>query len=839
MSLSSDNSVDFSSVNQNNKSINGSLHTIDRTSPILAPDNMINDIQPKLSRIDDLWVDSVNGNDFNDGLTFWTSFQSIQKAADLAGPGTTVHILPGVYRETVEPMLNGTAPEQVAYIAENGIGTVTIRGSEPSSDLGWTQLKDNTIGLPPGVDHTKIYYTDLSDWNLDSPPRFIVELDDRREVTTRLPLAREPDWSVATEWKYHEFWWAADGGTSPAPCNPATNSDPNCDYSSRSIIHLTDRTNDPEPPGMEAGNLTTLGDLTGATLVAIDTVQGHYVYRRKVINHDIAAGRVTLDRLSEHNYGTGDPGLGWGTKYYIEGKPYLLDNPGEWWFNQETGRLYLWPTQIGNPVNMNLEISRRENGFILTNSSFINLDGLIVEFLNETAIYQHNYNRGDRSISNTVSNVILRYANRGLWLTQWLASDSPSDDVTDGFTFEYSEIANMDSQAIHHAYWWEGITADNFVRPGITNTTIRYNELHHIGFRSIDDEPVGARFIFANQLRFEDNHIHNVAHSGVHIMRSIVQSSKSFGFEPLEIKTSEILIKGNIIEKACQLNSDCGALKIFGSDPEDYYHIFRNTLIIGNIFRDTFGWTYILEKRGGWNSTSRQGMAGNGLYIDAASGIYAYRNIAYNNSFGFHFTGVWRDGEMIFYNNIGANNLFGFFLSGDEFDSHESVNTQVVNNIIINNEGYGVLHFDGNGLFENMVIDHNLYFNNGWRPHENGGVWKPGAMAVIEPNAEHYYLTQADIQANSEWENNGVDGNPAFRNYDITDHDLHDGSWADFHIKGDSFNTIDRGTIAIPDYLVSLLNMFGIEDHRRGLAFDIGRYELGSNENLFLPIIVH
>ena len=34
------------------------------------------------------------------------------------------------------------------------------------------------------------------------------------EIIARLPLAREPDWEVATEWKHHEFWWSADGGSS-------------------------------------------------------------------------------------------------------------------------------------------------------------------------------------------------------------------------------------------------------------------------------------------------------------------------------------------------------------------------------------------------------------------------------------------------------------------------------------------------------------------------------------------------------------------------------------------------------------------------------------------------
>ncbi len=191
-----------------------------------------------------------------------------------------MHILPGVYRETAWPALSGSAAEPAIYRAENGLGTAILRGSEASSSLAWTQLAANTIDLPAGVDPTQIYYADLSAWNSSDPPRFVVQLDAGGQVGARLPLAHEPDWQVITEWKAHEFCWAADGGSSPAACDPATNSNHDCDLPQRSMTLLTDRTNDAELVGVEAGNLTTLGNLTGATLVAIDTVQGHYTYRQ-------------------------------------------------------------------------------------------------------------------------------------------------------------------------------------------------------------------------------------------------------------------------------------------------------------------------------------------------------------------------------------------------------------------------------------------------------------------------------------------------------------------------------------------------------------------------------
>ena len=406
---------------------------------------LFDEVAFQVPRLDDLWVDAENGDDGDDGSSAASALRTIQRAADLAGPGTTVHILPGVYRETVTPALNGSPGEPVYLHQRKRARSTVIRGSEPSSALAWTPLSSNTIGLPPGVDPDQVYFADLSAWELNGPPRFIVELDGDGEIVEQLPLAREPDWHVATEWKHHEYWWAADGGSSPAACDPATDPDPNCDLSSRSTTQLTDRTHDSEPSDSEAGNLTTLGNLTGATIVAIDTLQGHYVYRRTITAHNVSAGRVTVDRICEHDGGTGNPGLGWGSKYYVEDAPYLLDTPGEWWYDEGSGRLYLWPRVPGNPASQNIEISRRDNGFSLRNRSYISLDGLTIEFVNGSAVYQDNWET-HKSYGNTLRNLLLRYANWGVYIEQSVDAGAPAGNVIDGFTLENSEIAYMDAR---------------------------------------------------------------------------------------------------------------------------------------------------------------------------------------------------------------------------------------------------------------------------------------------------------------------------------------------------------------------------------------------------------
>jgi len=628
---------------------------------------------------------------------------------------------------------------------------------------------------------------------------------------------------VATEWKTHEFWWAADGGSAPAACDPVTNDDHNCDLPQRSMTQLTDRTNDSEPSGIEVGNLTTLGDLTDGTLVAIDTLQGHYVYRRAITAHDVGASRITVDKVCEHDGGSGNPGLGWGSKYYVENKPYLLDTPGEWWYDTATKRLYLWPTTSANPATLDIEVSRRTNGFSLRDRSYTILDGLTVELLNGSAIYLANWET-HKAYNDIVRNATLRYANWGLYIEQSVRATAPPGNIIDGFTLEDSEIAYMDTFAIRLIDWWENsAAADSFTRSGIVNTIIRNNEMHHLGFRTDGDNAVGASFSFVNKLRFEGNHVHHVAHNGVQFSRSVIQSDKTYGFSPEEIKTGDILIADNIFERACQLTTDCGGLKFWGSPPDN--HVFRNVLITGNIFRDSVGWTYVSEKRGRWtdSETSQvRGMGAFGLYVDHASGIHAYRNIAYNNAYnGYMFSGVWRDGPMIYVNNVAANSLYGFAL-GSGYDTHGSVDTRVINNIVVNNEAFGMTAGYATGRTQNMTIDYNLYHANGW-----GEMWHDGPMVIREDGSWDPYQTLDEVRANTPWEDHGQEGDPAFLDYDVTERAMFDGSWPDFHLTADSSSAIDRGTTMLPASLTALLTAFGVTDPHWGTAYDIGRYEAG------------
>lgn len=773
--------------------------------------------------VSDVWVDAVSGSDSNDGLTPGTAFRTIAAASNWAGPGTVVHILPGVYRETLVPALNGTVSSPVTFRAENGLNTVFIRGSEASSSVAWTQLSSNTIGLPPGVSPSSIWWADLGPWGLPRDPLILAHVDPATTppTLTRLPRAREPDEKVGAAWKHHEFWWAADGGSTVASCFPPTDPDPdNCDLASRSTTQLTDSTTDTDPPGVETGNLKTLGNIVGAELFALDCVQGNTVYRAKVVGHDTAAGRITVGSSLTHP-GSATGAIGWGTKYYVVAHPRLLDSPGEWWFDASASRLYLYPPNSGNPSSQPLEITRRDNVVDFTKRSFIRLENLNLELASAAVVKQALVN--DTSTDgNSIAGCNIRFGEIGIEINQ---VPSISRTTTDGFRISQSEISNAEAQGIYVFYGW-GSTSDPgaFVEPGVTGIVIQDSHIHDTGFRPLrrnNANPNGVFVARADNLRFERNTVERTAASGVYFPWSVIDSSATWGFSPSEILTGNILVAGNTIQSACQLTGDCGALRFWGRPPDT--HVFRNVLIYGNTLRDTFGWVWVAEKRGKWTAGTVSGMSGSGLYFDTVAGFHTYRNTSYNNPLcGFRLAKNWRDGLHLIYNNISANSLYGFYNDSPALDLHPPVGLEVRNNILVNHEGYGHVFFDQDGAFSNVSLDRDLYYLTGWNA---SSFFKEGLIAVWETVPNIYLQTLAEAQSQFGWETAGLVTAPAFVAYDSSDHDPFDGSRPDFRLS-DASPAIDAGTSSLPPSLSALLSSFGVFDApMSGASWDIGPHE--------------
>ncbi len=92
-------------------------------------------------------------------------FRSINEAAKIAQPGDSVHVLPGIYREYVNPIFAGTEDNRITYVSVEPLGAV-ITGAEVLKS--WTLYKDNvwTARVANSIFATYNPYTTLvyGDW---------------------------------------------------------------------------------------------------------------------------------------------------------------------------------------------------------------------------------------------------------------------------------------------------------------------------------------------------------------------------------------------------------------------------------------------------------------------------------------------------------------------------------------------------------------------------------------------------------------------------------------------------------------------------------------------------
>lgn len=654
----------------------------------------------------EVWVDASSGSDTNPG-TDAAPFATLGRACEqsTADPLLEIHLRPGTYREFVQVTRNGTH----LLVAAADRGQVVLSGSEPSAALAWTQA--DPPGLPTAASG-QTWWADLSSWEF--APQIVTQtLGDGSIV--RLPMAREPDWDVTTEWKWHEHW-----ETASAPLRYWADEEPASEMSAHYL---------------SAPFLQQWGDLTGARVWIKDGVSGHDTYSAGIITHWPTEGTVELSR--ECHISGGDDGLGAASKFVLENAAALLDQEGEWFYDAATQRLYVWPMGGGDPAGLELELAARKRG-IATAASDVVIDGLTLRGFN----YQQDYwgegtrdaalslRGGEDAVTTgiTVRDCTIEHAARGIDLV----ADSSGGSVTiDGLLIEDTTIRHTDGHGINVQSWPNEAI-------GIRNIVVQRCLLEDVGFRNPEptNSMTGASFSRVGDLRFLDNEVAYTPHNSVGV---------NYGCE-------NVLLMGNHIHH-CGLNSaDNGCVKFWNNTDTFDPSAPRSILATQNLIHDSMGWAYSSEVNEWWQTT---GLSGSGFYCDYYRGVTFYRNVIHTVGAVALWPNTPSNRNWVIHNTV-LDARHGTSCSRSSMTTEGQGEGLVMNNLFMNFTTWGFPEDYYWGQIESGVLysltDELLV------SHHNGFHDVYSDMLYVDSNNNgNKYYTVADVTANTPYEQGSLD----------------------------------------------------------------------------------
>jgi len=554
----------------------------------------------------------------------------------------------------------------------------------------------------------------------------------------RYHAARSPNFKNVTNWKRAEYWWKADG--------PKTGS----------TTQLVDATDDATPANIQKGNLKSIGrDLSGGYIRSLDGLNSHWLWYRKIKTHDLTTGTVTINTATDGscdsntgrcsgcqplyacgdaNYDTNGFGFSDVSKYYIDNHPFLLDSPGEYYIDKATMRLFLIP--LANVVmdsSFTVELSKRPIAVDLSDTASVTFDSINFEMCDNAVFWSNTWN-GIQTQQVTLRALTLQLSGSGLSFIQGVSASNLRVVNTEHIVLRDSVVRHMDNVFLNIEQSWFNCNPPSAVcdHSEMRHVYIGNNQFYEIGFQPFGNDGTGA-WLVANQLVFENNLVRNVAHNGMQFIPGPAKAGAVYPYSDSDLLIGSVLIKDNVFEWTCLLESNCGGLKHYTGDYGFKYH-----LITGNVFRNIIGWSLAVET---WNYDPFTGaywstMLGFafGSYLDYAPGSYHFRNIAYNIATNcYQWTSRIAEMEAYFHNNLAANCYNGFFASWSRTATAGHSDTSIQGNIfsVIAHVG---LQIDRSGQTNGVprsfagtfAMDYNLWTKVGYDNRTEISVYRRG-----------------------------------------------------------------------------------------------------------------
>lgn len=544
------------------------------------------------------YIDFEGGKDTNPGTKAapwkhhpWDA-AATDNAAACEGVHTYVFKRGVIYRGTLVAKESGEPgnPIRLTSDPEWGTGEAAIYGSERLTD-GWKRCTpaDAPAGMP---EPTRVWYRDIGN---DYTPHALWEV--RGDTVLRIPIAREPNWTVSNTDDPQSEWWEWTGNIRGK--------------GSVDTVHLTQK--DP------------------------DFFKGGYVWTEWSGN----MGTIHVCPIEEYDpeahslRGSGLNGRK-GNRYYIENVAAFLDVPGEYFYAAEgdhAGRLYVRLEGDRDPNAAVLEASRRVHMVDIVDKHDIVVSGLRFSFNDigtvmndwptaakeptcirvaghcQSVAVTHNRFFHVMSVLNVHPRLNAKYT--AIYLRDLMPW---REDVVDDIAFNDNDIAYADRPAVTMN---EGrmLTRVEFPPYGkLKGIRMLRNRFYWCGNRPGSNAnlaiPTLAAF-FAETAHIAGNIIDQSWGSGLFVFGG--KPSAELGEQPL----TRIIMHHNKITNAMLACNDYGGLEYWQGGP---YYVYSN--ISGN----SIGYRHYSPLSNDWKTVAYN------VYLDGTFKSYTFNNIIWGKS---------------------------------------------------------------------------------------------------------------------------------------------------------------------------------------------------------------
>ncbi len=593
------------------------------------------------------YIDFENGDDANPGTRDqpwkhhpWDA-NAASNAAEAQGVDTYVFRRGVIYRGQLTAQESGQPDRPILLTSDPdwGEGEAMLYGSVPLTD-GWQQVTPETApaSLP---EPQRVWVYELgTEWF----PRALYEVHDGQ--ITRIHLARDPNWTVSNpddvkaewyEWKTSENV-ETDGGMRTWAMDPE---------------HLTAEEEDAYVGG------TVWTEYSGVMASPYPTRIEDYDPQRGAVLVGGPWGNTGRYRPIIHN------------RYYLENLPRFLDSDGEYWYDDQTGRLYVRLPEGRNPNESHVEVPRLTQVVQVRDQNHIRISGLTFRFNNGAHWYDRWWDMPEED-GNTVSilgncddvavsHCLFEHVRNAIW------ANAPEGGRMDRISVTDNDVRETDYDAIVLRHG--GV--DEQPVSNLYRVEVLRNRLYRVGLRPLRSEHgMAVTVSFPAVAHVAGNVLDRIWGAGLFVF-----GGKGSG-QAGERALSRILIHHNKVTDPLLNTNDWGGIETWQGGP---HYVFNN--VSGN--PGGYWHTNHVRKPDPAQRTHTTARFGFAYYLDGSFKNYLFNNIAWgkNNDLTSPLANTTPLQEIIGFQNNIFNNSFYKFVAGSRRQAPQAGRNKYLGNI--------------------------------------------------------------------------------------------------------------------------------------------------------------